>query len=493
MGYMSIKKNFAYNVVYQILNMLIPLITTPYISRVIGVEGVGVYAYTHSIAAYFILFAMLGLNNYGNRAIARARNDKYKLSETFWSIYTLQIITSGLSLCVYLVFILTTSYQYKSVLIVQLVLVISTLLDINWFYFGLEQFKLTVSRNIIIRIVSTCLIFIFVKTEKDLIIYAFILASGTFISQLTLWVFIKRFILFLKPKLNQVICHIKPNVILFIPVISVSIYRTMDKIMIGALSDMTQIGLYENADRIVTVPLGIITALGTVMLPKMSNMIALGEIERGEKYIRDSMQFALFLSIAMMFGLMAISERFAPIYFGSNFAKSGRLIGYLSPIVVFASWANVIRTQYLIPNGKDKSYIISVIFGAVINLIINFILIEEYGAHGAVIGTLAAEFIVMTYQTFAIRHDLNIITYIKDNFIFLVSGILMFTAVRVTGILTPNSIIGLLLQIITGIIVYPMMSLLLYKFIDKERFNYFRNILDISRIFKNRIKHIRAN
>lgn len=469
---MSIKKNFIYNLVYQILIMILPFITTPYISRVIGVEGVGIYSYTNSIANYFVMFAMLGLNNYGNRSIARVRNDKDRLSKTFLSIYGLQFITSIISLIVYLVFVTNSSYQYRNISLIQAILIFSALLDINWFYFGIEQFKLTVTRNILIKVVMTSCVFIFVKEESDLPLYILIMAVGTLITQIVLWVFIKRYVVFVKIKLLDIFEHLKPNLILFIPVVAVSIYRIMDKIMLGILSGMTQTGLYGNSDRVVTIPLGIVAALGTVMLPKMSNMIATGNISKGKIYIRDSMQFSMFISIAMAFGLAAIAERFAPIYFGKDFVNCGRLILLLSPIVIFSSWSNVIRTQYLIPMGRDQDYIKSVILGAIINFTINFILIRKYGALGAAVGTIVAEFVVMSYQTYVVKSELDIMTYIKDSKLFIFSGTAMFVIIKFSNVFITNTIFGLLLQILLGIITYPILTVLLFRHFNKCRLNY---------------------
>lgn len=485
---MSIKKNLTYNITYQIFQMIIPLITVPYVSRILGVEGVGIYSYTHSIASYFILFAMLGLNNYGNRTIAIVRDDKTKLSTTFWSIYAIQLIASILVLSVYVVFLINTQHMFQSIFLAQLVFVASAFLDINWFFFGLEEFRITVTRNVVIKIITTISIFIFVDTADDLITYVLLMAFGTFISQFILWFFVKSHIKFIKPSFMEIISHIKPNLTLFIPVIAVSMYRIMDKIMIGTLSNMTQSGLYENADRITLIPMTLITALGTVMLPKMSNLMANGKLEQSKKYIRDSMQFALFLSIAIIFGIIAVSESFVLLYFGEQFYESGKLISWLSPVILFASWANVIRTQYLIPKGKDKIYIISVLLGAAINLLLNLFLIRKYGAFGAVIGTLAAEFSVMAYQTYAIKSELPFSDYIKDNMPFLFSGIIMFLIVNTLNYLIDNTIILLISQVFVGIASYTIFACILLNRWDKERFYYLLKISGIREVITKKIK-----
>ena len=194
----SVKKNFTYNIVYQILILIIPLITAPYISRVIGAEGQGIYSYTYSIAQYFVLFAMLGLNNYGNRTIAKIRDDKEKLSKEFWSIYGLQIITTTIMLILYITYIIFWDSSYKLYNTIQLVYVFSAMFDINWFFFGMEKFKLTVIRNTIIKILSACSIFMFVKSKNDLVLYMLIMVGASLISQLSLWTFLRKYIFFVK-------------------------------------------------------------------------------------------------------------------------------------------------------------------------------------------------------------------------------------------------------------------------------------------------------
>ena len=301
---MSVKKNFIYNLLYQMLIIILPIITTPYISRVISVEGVGIQSYWRSIANYFVLFAMLGINNHGNRSIASNRENKENLSKVFWSIYIFQIIMSALMIFVYLVYIILGVKENKTIAVIQLIYIVAAMLDINWFFFGMEEFKITVTRNTIIKVLSTCSIFIFVKSSKDLYLYSLILALSTLISQITLWFYIKRFIKFIRVKWSDIYKQIKPNLVLFIPVVAVSIYKIMDKIMLGSMSNMIEVGYYENSEKIINIPMGIIVALGTVMLPKMSNLQARGQEEEGKRYILLSIQFVMFLSIGSVAGLI---------------------------------------------------------------------------------------------------------------------------------------------------------------------------------------------
>lgn len=461
---MSVKKNFIYNLIYQILIMILPLVTAPYISRVLGDEQLGTFSYTYSIASYFVVFAILGLNNYGNRAIASIRSDKQKLSQTFWEIFSMQALLSVIVCGVYGIYVFRFSNIDRVLVLLQFGYVVAGGFDINWLFFGLEKFKVTVTRNVIIKIISVIFIFLFVKDSGDLYIYTIIMMGASVASQIVLWPFVKKEIIWVKPTFKGIVKHIKPNLTLFIPVVAVSLYKVMDKIMLGNLSNMSQVAYYEYGEKITTIAVSAITALGTVMLPQMSYLLAKGENEKSQHYIRKSMSFSMLISSAMAFGIAAIADDFAIWFYGEQFAASGNVMKGLSITVIFISCANVIRTQYLIPAKKDKTYIYSVILGAVCNLIINYLLIPHFAAMGAVIGTIAAEFVVMMYQLMAVRKELPIFTYFKEGYMFVIIGVVMFVCVSVVdNVLMINMFSKLLCEIVVGVVVYMTLALLYTK------------------------------
>lgn len=465
---MSVKKNIIYNITYQILILFLPLVTTPYISRVIGAEGVGIYSYTYSIANYFILFAMLGLSNYGNRSIAAVRDDKTKLSETFFNIYGLQLVTTTTMVILYLVYTIFFVSDNLEIAYIQLVFIISTMLDINWLFFGLEQFKLAVVRNTIIKILTVLSIFIFVKDSNDLGIYTLIMALGTLVSQMMLWPFMKRYIIWIKPTFKGIRSHLKPNLILFVPVLAISIYKIMDKIMLGTLTSTMQVGYYENSEKIINIPTSIISALGVVMLPRMTNLIATGDSESFKKYIEISLKFVMFIAIGSTVGLIAISPNFIPLFLGDEFTNCIMVVSLLSVTVLFISWANVIRTQYLIPRKKDSIYIKSTLLGAGINVIANLIFIPSYGAVGAAIGTILAEASVALYQTFKVRKEVDISKYFVNSSLYIIPGICMYLCIIALRNTIENIVLTLLMQVILGGITYVILSGIVLCLVDKD-------------------------
>ena len=456
----SVKKNIIYNVLYQLLILIVPLITIPYISRILGADGVGTYSYTYSIAYYFMIISLLGINNYGNRTIAKSRDNKKIMSQNFWNIYFIQLFMSIIMIVLYILYMLIFNNQYTIIAWLQIFFIISSMFDINWFFFGIEEFKLTVTRNSILKIITLVLIFTLVKKPTDLWKYTLIMSASTLVSQLILWPFLlKKIEKIEKIDFKTLKVHFKQCLILFIPVIAVSLYKIMDKVMLGYLSDVAELGFYEQAEKIINVPCAIITALGTVMLPRISNLVANKNHEKVISYIEKSINVIMFLAFPMMFGIIAISHNFIPMYLGADFSKSATILNLLSVTIIFSSFANVLRTEYLLPHELDKIYIWSVIGGAIVNLAANFLLIPKYSGIGASIGTIFAEFFVFFVQSFALRKKIPIANYLKSVLPFFGKSMIMFLIVySINFMQIHNVLIRILLQVTLGIVIYGVMN-----------------------------------
>ena len=452
----SLKKNLFYNIIYQIITIVIPLITTPYIARIIGPYGSGVYSYTYTVANYFMIFAMLGIANYGNRLIAQNRDDRKKLNIEFSSLLIFHIAISLIVMIFYMCFTIFFVNEYKIYFFLQSIYIVSALFDISWLFFGLEEFKTTVIRNIVVRLISIILIFLFVKTTNDLIKYILIMSSSTLLSQLVLYPFLKKNgIEIVKVSLKDIIKHFKPMLILFIPVIAVSIYKMMDKIMLGRMVDINEVGFYEYGERIINLPMSLITALGTVMLPRMSNLVSKGDDESLKSYIDKSMQFVLFISCAMCIGIIVISRDFIPLFLGDKYIKTATLVQVLALTIPIISFANVIRTQYLIPKSMDREFTISLLLGALLNFLLNIFLIKKYQSIGASISTVIAEFTVMLYQIIKVKDRLPIKKYFEYNFVFLVKAIIMGIIIYLLNYrLKYNVLMKVITNVLTGICIY---------------------------------------
>ncbi|HEM3598493.1 TPA: oligosaccharide flippase family protein [Streptococcus suis] len=468
----STKKNFVYNSFYQILALIIPFITAPYLSRVLGADGIGKYSYFYSIANYFVLFTMLGINNYGNRTIAKVRDDKKILNHTFWEMYILQF-SLGLIFSILYLFYCLFFVSDRLLALTMLPFVISGMLDINWFYFGTENFKLTTIRNTIIKIITTIAIFMLVKSKSDVWIYCLILTGGMLLSQLVVWPYVIRNISFVRPSWGAIKPHIKPNTYLFFTVVAVSIFKLLSKILLGSLSTTVEVGYFELAEKLLIIPLALVTSLGTVMLPRMSNLIAKNS-KQVEKTIALSLVFSMFLSTSISFGIMSIAKEFVPLFYGQGFDKVINLIIILLPSCVFLAFANVIRTQYLLPKQMDSVYVISAFLGAGVNLLINYLLIPKYLSLGTAFGTLLTEIVVCVYQVNGVRRLLPIKYYIRLSIPFIIAGIGMFLSLYFLNF-SLSIFLVLLIKTLLGILIYCVILSLYIKFIDSEIWRLFRD------------------
>ncbi len=464
----NLKSNFIYQAFYELLLVILPILTSPYVSRILGASNIGIYSYTYTVAYYFTLISALGIKNYGNREISKCRDDKEKLNKTFSSILFLHLFISLIVISAYIIFCIAIDDKYKIYYAIQSFYLIGALFDISWLFFGLELFKTTVTRNIFIKISSVALIFIFVKNEGDLWKYVLIMAVSSFLSQLYLWFKIKPLVKIVKVSKSEIFRHLPQMLILFIPTIAVSFYNYMDKVMLGAMSGTTELGFYENAFKITTVCSSLIGSVGTVMLPRMSNMIATGDRDTSKKYINMSMTCVAFMACAMAFGIAAVSSDFAPVFWGKEFSKCGSLLALLAIYLPIQGFASVLRTQFLIPHSWDKQYTFSLCIGAIVNVAVNYLLIPCYQSVGAVIGTIFAEAAVCIAQTIVVRHELPIKEYIKNSMPFIINGIAMFIIVRLLELFITTTVLTLIIQIIVGACIYISLCLIYLRLSNNE-------------------------
>lgn len=458
---MSVGKNYLYNLMYQILIMILPIATVPYITRVLGSNGVGVNAYTTANIQYFILFGTLGVALYGNRTIAYVRDDKEKLSNVFWSIFTLKLITTFI---VYIVFIITftiSKNEFHFYYWIQSINIIAAAVDISWLFMGIEDFKKTVTRNLIIKIISIIAIFSLVKTVNDLWIYILISATSNLLGQAILWFYIPEIINLTKISFRDVKKHILPSIKLFIPTIAIQIYSIFDKTLLGYLSSTSEVGLYDMGQKIIYISLTIVTSMGTVMLPRVTNIFSKCGIKKVNEYLIKSFTLASYISIPMMFGLMAISNGFSLWFFGREFTKSGTIMLIESPILVLIGWSNVIGIQYMLPLGRSNEFTLSVTAGAIVDIIANLLLIKSLFSIGAAISTVLAETAVIAIQIYLMRNKLPIKEMFTDIWKYFFAGIIMFLTILLFNKLFVFSFIIMIIQIIIGISIYFVMLLML--------------------------------
>jgi len=463
----SIFKNVLYNLLLQIATMFLPLVTVPYVSRVLGADGVGTYSYTLSISQYFILIGTLGLSLYGNRQIAYTRDNKDAMSKTFWSILLLRIATTGVALLIYLA-VFSGVGIYRTIFMIQTINIVSALIDISWLYIGIEDFKKIVTRNVAIKIIGVILIFVFVKSSEDLDLYTIINVIAGLLGNAVMWLYLPSVISKVKVSIKDILVHVGPSLKLFVPQIAIQIYAVLDKTMIGLLSTVTEVGYYEQSEKIVKSVLSLVTVLGTVMLPRMSNLFANGSKEQMDDYFNNSLRGVAYISIPLTIGLISISNEFVPWFFGKGFGPVKYNLVLLAPILFLIAMSNVTGIQYLLPANRTREYTVSVTVGAAINFFINLLLIPKLYSFGACIGTLVAELAVTLIQFYSLRSVVDFRDYLDGLAKYVVSGTVMLLAIRGLSIFLHTGVSTTLIQIITGIIIYIVLLKLMKEKVNNK-------------------------
>lgn len=460
----SVKVNFVYQIIYRIITTLTPLITSPVLARALGAEKLGIFSGTLALVTYFKLYSMLGIETYGNRTIATAQGNKQKLQELFWNIYFIQFLTTITAIVLYASIFFFIPKDRYAISVIQGLWLLSCLFDVNWFFFGTEQFKLTVTRNIVIKCLTVALIVIFVRTPDDLNLYALIMSGDAVLSNLVVWPFLRRYISFEKPSFSKMKAHIKPILILFIPILSITVFRVMDKSMLDWLSSEEQLGYYYSADKVINIPIYIITALSTVMLPRVSNEISKNNFDSVKKMLVKSVEVTVFIALAVGIGIASIANEFVPLFFGPGFEPCIKLVYWFVLILFAKAIGELVRSQYMIPAKKDKLYSAAIILGACTNFLFNYFLISRYNALGAVWGTLIAETTVTGFEIIVTRKSMPFLSFFKDNIFYLVPAAAMFFVVRYFAqILTLPIIAKLCIMIFVGAVVYLSICICIWK------------------------------
>lgn len=462
----NVKINYLYNLSYQILAIITPLITTPYVARILDANGIGQYNYTQSITYLFIMFVILGTRSYAVREIAYCREDIKKRSIIFFEILEVKIVTFVLFSLAYFLF-MSFYNQYRILFFILFLQMIAALLDISWFFQGLEDFKKTVIRNCIVKITGIILILTCVKTADDLPIYALILCGTELLGNISMWVYLPKIIkkvplIELFPKR-----HVKSVIILFLPSMATYVYTSLDKVMLGILSNTEQVGFYSQSERLIRLLVTILTSLGIVLVPRMANLMKKGNWKEVKKYFTKSIQFIFMVSMPMSFGLISVSDQFIPWFLGKDFFASVSLLNILTPLILILGISGISGQAVLVSMGKHKYYTYTVIVGACVNLALNFLLIPNLQAKGAVIATVLAEGVVTILQLVGARKIVDLKKILRLTYKYVIGALIMFGVLMEVKSIFNNMFI----QITFGISVYSIFLLLVKDVLIYEVLN----------------------
>lgn len=458
-------KNYLYNLVFQLLSIILPVITTPYVSRILQVDGIGRYSVSYAITNYFVLFGLLGFIGYGNREIAYVRDNEEEKVQTFWEINNTRFITMGVSVFLYVMYVLfAVSPDLKILYSVQGLTLVASWVDISWYYTGIEEFKTTALRNIAVKLISVVLILTCVKRKSDLVLYALIISASTVVGNAFLWkgIDIRGPFKWRCTRKGKTFYHLRRTIGLWIPALAINIFTYLDKIMLGYLCNETQVGLYESSDKIARMSVYAVTAFTSVILPKTANLYANNMIGEFKEKIRYTLSFVMMLAIPMTFGIMGISKTIVPWFFGPGYEPVTYLLLISAWLTITLGLSSVFGNAVLIALNREKQYTIAVVVAAVLNIFSNILLIPKFYAYGALIATVISEFTNMIIMMFFARAFFDMKFFLRDFIKYIFFGVIMGAIIYYIGLVLEPKMLTTLLQIGIGVLFYGV-SLLLVR------------------------------
>ncbi len=510
----NLHRNFIFNIIYQVLVVLTPLITAPYIARVLGANNIGQFAFAYSLVSYFVIFAYLGFQNYAQRAIAESANNKVEQSRRFWQIVIIRLITVIASLAVlFILYALGIFGEYSQLVLMFSILIAATAFDINFYFHGRENFFIVMIINLVIRFIYLFCIFAFIKSKNDLPLYALLYSLMVIGGYLSMWALLPSTLKKVKLKGLNFKKHFASSLMLFLPVAAVSIYALLDKTLIGVLIHGNQYyvqnyitilvpiaevenGYYFQAEKIIKALLSIILAVGTVMTSRNSIEFKNKHLGEVKKNIYRSFRFVFALGVPMALGTIIVSESFTNLYFGANYSQFphysidgvANLLMLFTPVIILSGCSNILGSQYLLPTKRDKEYSISVTIGFIFNIVCSVLLIPTMGASGAIVGTLISEFMIMLVQYLYVFKEfslkiifMNIWKYVVAGIIMCAIGVPLYYFVLKNTELT--NALNLVILVPGGVLIYYLILLILR---DHEIFRFTRKLLfEAGELFKS--------
>ena len=463
---MKVLKNYAYNLSYQLLVIILPIITTPYVTRVFSSTDLGTYGYFNSIVTYFILLATLGVANYGTKEISGHRKD---IRKNFWGIYTLQFGATILSICLYILLCLSLSFMQNPVAYILGLSLVSKGMDISWLFQGLEDFRKITVRNITVKLVGVISIFLFVKSANDLYLYVFLLTIFELLGQFSMWLPAREFIG--KPHFDWSYAkqHLKPVVLLFLPQIAISLYVTLDRTMLGALASTKDVGIYDQALKLVNILLTLVTSLGSVMLPRVANLLSTGDHKAVNKMHQMSFLIYNLVIFPIIAGVLIVNDDFVQFFLGQDFQDAKYAIAIMIFRMFFIGWTNIMGIQILIPHNKNKEFMISTTIPAIVSVGLNLLLLPKLGYIGAAIVSVLTEALVWAIQLYFTRNYLKEVPFLASTVKIIGASALMYGVlfvVKTTVNFTP--VINVMVFAVIGAVIYISQILFLKVISPKE-------------------------
>ena len=463
---MKVIKNYLYNLSYQILTIILPIITVPYVTRIFTSEDLGNYVFYSSIVNYFSLFAMLGVAVYGTKQIAAASD----VSSTFWNIYAIQFIASLLALIAYVIAVISIPNMGGIIPIILGVVLFSKMIDISWLFAGKEDFKKITLRNTVVKLSGVISIFTLVKSSEDLYLYAFLIIVFDFLGQFVMWVPAKKFIKYPSFNIKLIKKNFHPIVLLFLPQVAISLYVVLDKTLLGILGSYSDVGIYEQGQKLTSILITVVSSLGAVMLPRVANLLSEKKEKEAQNMVRFSFILYNLIIFPMIFGLIAVNEVFVKLFLGENFQDVKYVLYIVVFNIMFIGWTNILGYQVLVARNKNKEFMLSTTIPAFVSVVVNIAVIPFLGYIGASLTSVVVEILVFIIQWYYSRNIISKNLLFNIDLVKIISAsLLMFIAIMLCKyMLGLEGVVGLLIYIGVGGITYVIMNIVLRTINIKE-------------------------
>ena len=458
----KISTNIVFNTINQVVNVVVPLITAPYIARVLSAELIGSYSYTYANSSYFVLFGCLGLAQHGMIQTATNRNNKNKLSRLFWEITLIKLMLSAICTAVYYATFVANSSGINRVLYyIMTIYIVANAVDPTWILNGLEEFKLVSLFNMGIRFFNVCAILLFVKSVDDVYAYAIIMQVSTLFGFCAAFPFLRGKIALPRWRELNFKQHFGPALLYFIPGITHTIFASTDKTMLGALANEFEVGVYEQANKICLLSTAVISSISNVMLPRAVYLFHNdNDPNATQKMLRNTLGAIMLISAPITLGIAAIASEFVDVFYGAGYEKSAPLLQILSFNVWIVSISNVCGHQCLIARDKQHQYNIGISVGAVLNLALNVCLIPLCQSTGAALASVLASVVGLCMILGYGRSALSVKQFLAISRNYVVSALLMFAGIIWIPCVV-NEFITMVIKIAVAAVLYVVVLLLL--------------------------------
>lgn len=464
----KVLRDFLYNALYQLFIIITPILTMPFLSRVLGVKALGINSYTFSVVQILGVLAFLGIGQLGIRSIAKNRDSQNKVNETFWGLWLIQFLAGIVVIGLYTFYIINVNKEYRMYFLLQLPFLFGVIFDISWFYIGIERIKQVVLRNMLIKSVSIILIFILIRDENDLWKYMLIMSLGALLGNIVFWMGLSKYVTKFSFNRQYLKDNFRAALLLLIPQLAIQVYITFDKTILGMIAGPVELSYYDQSQKISRIILAVITSLSMVLLPRLANMVVNNQNEVLHKYLKKSLDYTIVLALLFCNIVMLNSYEFVPWFFGESFIPMSPLMFWVSFIIIFIPIGGVFANQYALAFEKDKQYVLPLVLGAIISLILNIIFIPRYGAVGATFVIVFVEFMVCFFRIYLIRKYLDLKFMFQGVYTYFLAALITFIFVYFIPKMFVNDFINMTIKSLVIGMVYIIIILVLPNMISRD-------------------------